>query len=142
MSHPKLPYTYESPLFVKLSSLPLLLLLPAFLLADLKGFSAMWANGGALFRSVVLLVATGLVAALGEVFVRKTVFTEEGVRHRTRLGTSYFKNYAQVVSFDETTPVRVVFDDGLKIKFDGADARNARDILFWKAPQARPWLRS
>ena len=134
MSQPKLPYTYESPLFVKLSSLPLLLL-PVFVLAE---FSAMWAKGGPLFRSVVLLIATGWVAALGEVFVRKTVFTEEGVKHRTRLGTSYFKRYGQVVSFNEATAVRLVFDDGSKIKFDGGEAGKVFTVLFWKAPHARP----
>ncbi|HVF66573.1 MAG TPA: hypothetical protein VM914_02845 [Pyrinomonadaceae bacterium] len=141
MSHPQLPYTYESPLFVKLSSLPLLLLL-VFVFADLKEFSAMWAKGGAVFRSVILLIATGWVAALGEVFVRKTVFTEEGIRHRTRLGTSYFKQYGQVVSFDEASTVRVVFDDGSKIKFEGGEARKVSAVLLLKAPHARHALRA
>src|ERR1044072_2416903 len=141
MSPPKLPYTYKSPLFVKISSLPLLLL-PLFVLTNLREFAAMWANSGALFRSIILLVATGLVAALGEVFVRKTVFTGEGIEHRTRLGTRYFKRYDQVASFTQTTTVRVVFDDGRRIKFEGGDTLNVSAVLVRKVPNARPSRRA
>lgn len=137
MNHRQLPYTYKSPLFVKLFSLPLLMV-TVFVLADLKGLAVGWSLGGALFRSAVLLIVTGLVAALGEVYVRRTVFTEEGVRHRTRLGASYFKSYGQVVSFNKAATVRVVFDDGRKIKFVGGEAQEVFTILFREAPHARP----
>lgn len=141
MSHPKLPYTYQSPLSVKLSSFSLLLL-PVFVLTNLREFSAMWAHSGALFRSVMLMVATGLVTALGEVFVRKTVFTEEGIEHRTRLGTRYFKHYSEVVSFTDAATVRVVFDNGRGIKFEGGEAWQVTAILLRKAPGALPARRA
>lgn len=137
MSQMQLPYTYKSPLFVKISSLPLLLL-TIFLLANPRELAAMWTHGGALFRSILLLVVTGIFAALGEVFVRKTVLTAEGIEHRTRLGTRYFKHYSQVVSFTQTTTVRVVFDDGRRIKFSGGETWKVVAVLVRNVPHAWP----
>jgi hypothetical protein len=138
MKNLDLPYTHAYPPVAKILTTSTLLLFLIPLLFPGETIQV-WKQSNWILRAVLLLACAGIPISACEIWLQRTVFTREGIDHRSKFGGRYFKSYAEVESFSANNPgIRVTFEDGRKLYFRGYNAWKVMSILQAKtSPEGR-----
>jgi hypothetical protein len=112
-----LPYVVRVPRWMKLLQLPAVIILWAFFWPQPEPYILKTFREGNYVLFIIILLAIAIIfVGILEINLQKTIFHRHGIEHRSRIGKTSFRRYADIefLRFNATS-LTIVFSDSYKI---------------------------
>ena len=129
----EIPYTAKAPWFIRVMGSPLIFLWIYFIFISPSSLAEGWQSGNWLARLGFIFLFTVLPLCMLSVFLTKTTFDNDGIKHRNLLGMTKLRNYHDIVEikgFEEH--IKITFSDNTSIKIWMGEANIGRVLRIMK----------